>query len=103
MGVTFSFVGEGIEVDEMFKCDFDGDISSLILCGTGVVLIGSGIIGFSFFNFKGLSLMGDSLLSVVCFVSSVGDTTSSLNTSSTSSSVSTPDNPPLPLESVLDL
>lgn len=32
-----------------------------------------------------------------------GATISSLNTSSFSSSVSTPDNPPLPLESVLDL
>ena len=55
----------------------------------------------------GLSLMGDNKWSLesllVVLEISEGATTSSLNTSSFSSSVSTPDSPPLPLESVLDL
>ena len=86
MGLTFSLTGEV----------FTGDSSALM------TRFGEGDISDPGSGLTGLSTMGDSLVSVV-LVTWSGLTSSSWNTSSLSSSVSTPDKPPLPVESVLDL
>lgn len=70
---------------------------------TGLSLMGDNMSLESLIGVELVTALGITVSMVSCLMISLGDTTSSLNTSSLSSSVSTPDNPPLPLESVRDL